>query len=185
MSPVPYTGVRDPWAGEGVAGSAHPARGSFMLNRGGPHSFEQQAKQNRSGGTSRPLSGTKLGKKQSFEGSSKLRRDPRRVTLCFFLLRSHTGPLFFTAASGAQPNPCLQRKGGGGSIPPRAGPWKAGASSSLSRPWPAKPGGEARRQAEFSSLRCFSGSCPRRIRPWPKRENSWREATFLILCVSL
>ena len=109
MSPVPYTGVRDPWAGEGVAGSAHRARGSFMLNRGGPHSFQQQAKQNRSGGTSRPLSGTKLGKKQSFEGSpnSEETLDGPHAN-CFFLLRSHTGPLFFTAASGAQPNPCLQ-----------------------------------------------------------------------------
>lgn len=70
-----------------------------------------------------------------------------------------------------------------GSIPPRAGPWKAGASPSLSRPWPAKPGGEGRQRVEFNSLQCFSGSCPRRIRPQPKRKNSWREARFLILCV--
>lgn len=71
----------------------------------------------------------------------------------------------------------------GGSIPPRAGPRKPDASSSLSLPWPAKPG--ARKEGKPSS-NPFSASLAAalgRIRSQPKRKNLGRKAGLLCVCV--
>lgn len=70
-----------------------------------------------------------------------------------------------------------------GSIPPCAGPWKTGASSSLRSPWPAKPGGEGRR--EQSSIPCDASlaAAPGRIRSQPKRKNLWRKDFSSSVCV--
>lgn len=44
-----HTGLRDPWAGEGVAVRAQPGQGSFMLNRRRGGYTHSNIKQNRTG----------------------------------------------------------------------------------------------------------------------------------------
>lgn len=117
--------VSPEWEGVGSV-CAYPAWGSFMLNRGGAHSFH---KQNRAGQGARreeaPLSPRApswlCSGNQSFAGALKLRR---KLSLAQTAgqhlpsLSSHSSLLFFAVVFWAQPKSGF-KKGRGESTPPR------------------------------------------------------------------
>lgn len=172
-----------PLAGEGVAGSMHPARGLFMLNRGG-HTHSN-IKQNGPGGTSRPLSGVlkPQGRNSPLKGrlsSQETLDGPHSNSISSSCVPTWSTFLHCSLRGPSQTRACRERVEG--SIPPRAGPCKAGASSSLSRPWPAKPGVRGKTASRVPSLDASLAAAPVGSGLGP--EVSWREARFLILCVS-